>query len=87
MKQIDAASISFSSKQLVVGFEGGAVYSAEYAGIFYLVFDESAMASLLDAEDMEGLKLVKCLKFETVSERTEYIIERGWNTSSSGSGK
>ncbi len=77
MKRIDVSSISFSSKQLVAGFEGGAVYSAEHAGIFHLVIDESTMASLLDAEDMKGLELVKCLEFETASERAEYITKRG----------
>lgn len=83
MKRINASSISFLRKQLLAGFEGGAVYSAEHAGRFYLTIDESAMASLLDAEDMEGLELIKSLEFETVSERAEYIIERGWDKSSS----
>lgn len=81
MKRIDPSSISFSSRKLVVGFEGGAAYSAEHAEKFYLIMDEGAMASLLDAEDLEGFELVKCLEFETCLERARYITERGWNQS------
>ena len=69
---------AFPSKQVLAQFEGGAVYTAELAGKYYVITDESAMASMLDDEDMAGMQLVSCLEFETSAERSTYIAQRGW---------
>lgn len=58
------------------GFEGGAVYTAERDGHFYVILDEDAMRSLLSEEDLEGLVLTKALEFETVEERAAYLKRR-----------
>ena len=42
----------FPDKTLLKGFEGGAVFSAEKEGKFYLILDESTMASILDEDDL-----------------------------------
>ena len=68
----------FPDKTLLKGFEGGAVYLAEKEGKFYLILDESTMASILDAEDLPD-ELVKIIEFDTVEERDAYINKRGWN--------
>ena len=62
---------------LFKGFEGGAVFSAEKEGKFYLILDESTMASILDEEDLPD-ELVKIIEFDSVEERNEYIKSRGW---------
>jgi hypothetical protein len=67
----------FPNRVLLRRFEGGAVYTAERAGKFYLIKDESSMAGLLDEEDLAGLELVKVVEFDTVSERNKYIREHG----------
>ena len=67
----------FPDKTLLKGFEGGAVYLAEDGEKFYLILDESTMASILDEEDLPD-ELVKTIEFATVEERDEYIISRGW---------
>ena len=68
----------FPDKTLLKGFEGGAVFSAEKEGKFYLILDESTMASILDEEDLPD-ELVKTIEFDTVEERDEYIKSRGWD--------
>ena len=68
----------FPDKTLLKGFEGGAVYAAEKEGKFYLILDESTMASILDEEDLPD-ELVKTIEFDTVKERDEYIKSRGWD--------
>jgi len=68
----------FPDKTLLKGFEGGAVFSAEKEGKFYLILDESTMASILDEEDLPD-ELVKTIEFDTVEERDKYIKSRGWN--------
>ena len=68
----------FPDKTLLKGFEGGAVFSAEKEGKFYLILDESTMASILDEEDLPD-ELVKIIEFDTVEERDAYINKRGWN--------
>ena len=67
----------FTDKTLLKGFEGGAVYLAEDGGKFYLILDESTMASILDEEDLPD-ELIKTIVFDTVEERDEYIISKGW---------
>ena len=67
----------FHDKTLFKGFEGGAVFSAEKEGKFYLILDESTMASILDEEDLPD-ELVKIIEFDTVEERNDYIKQRGW---------
>ena len=68
----------FPDKTLLKGFEGGAVYLAEDGEKFYLILDESTMASILDEEDLPD-ELVKTIEFDTVEERDKYIKSRGWN--------
>jgi hypothetical protein len=68
----------FPDKTLLKGFEGGAVFSAEKEGKFYLILDENTMASILDEEDLPD-ELVKTIEFDTVEERDKYIKSRGWN--------
>jgi uncharacterized protein (UPF0216 family) len=69
----------FPDRVLLRGFEGGAVYTADRGGKFYLILDESSMAGLLDEEDLAGLELVKVLEFDTAAERAAYIRKRGWD--------
>ena len=68
----------FPDKTLLKGFEGGAVYLAEEGGKFYLILDESIMASILDEEDLPD-ELVKTIEFDTIDERNAYIKQRGWD--------
>ena len=67
----------FPDITLFKGFEGGAVFSAEKEGKFYLILDESTMASILDEEDLPD-ELVKIIEFDSVDERNDYIKQRGW---------
>ena len=68
----------FPDKTLLKGFEGGSVYLAEDGEKFYLILDESTMASILDEEDLPD-ELVKTIEFDTVEEIYEYIKSRGWD--------
>lgn len=79
MKTVNPSSIDLSSKKRLAGFEGGAVYTAESGGLFYLIQDETSFASILDAEDLDGLVLLKCFEFETSAERAQYVSQRGWD--------
>ena len=67
----------FPDKTVLKIFEGGIVYLAEDGEKFYLIIDESTMASILDEEDLPD-ELVKTIEFDTVKERDEYIKSRGW---------
>ena len=67
MKVVDGSGLNFSSQDLLKGFEGGAVYTAELAGTFYRILDEGTMADLLSEEDQAGMTFVKHLEFETRS--------------------
>jgi len=82
MKKVASSGINFALKKLLAGFEGGAVYTADSGGKFYMIIDESSLASLLDEEDLAGVELTKYLEFETASERAGYISERGWDQNS-----
>ena len=78
MKEIPRASVPPDSWRLLKDFEGGSIYTADAGGKYYVVMDEGSMASILDEEDLAGLQLVKCLEFETSTERAAYIAKRGW---------
>jgi hypothetical protein len=71
----------FDNANVLARFEGGAVYTAQRGGKFYVIQDESAMADLLSERDLKGLRddLVKVLEFDTSSERQAYIREHGWS--------
>ena len=68
----------FPDKTVLKIFEDGIVYLAEDGEKFYLIIDESTMASILDEEDLPD-ELVKTIEFDTVKERDEYIKSRGWD--------
>ena len=68
----------FPDKTVLKIFEGGIVYLADDGEKFYLIIDESTMASILDEEDLPD-ELVKTIEFDTVKERDEYIKSRGWD--------
>ena len=67
----------FPDKTVLKVFEGGIVYLAEDGEKFYLIIDESTMASILDEEDLPD-ELVKTIEFDSVEKRNEYIKSRGW---------
>ena len=67
----------FPDKTVLKEFEGGIVYLAEDGEKFYVITDESTMASILDEEDLPD-ELVKTIEFDTLKERDEYIKQRGW---------
>jgi hypothetical protein len=68
----------FANLRRLLAREGGAVYAAERDGKFYVVQDESTLGALLDEDDLVVLELQKTLEFDTSSERTSYLRERGW---------
>ena len=68
----------FPDKTVLKIFEGGIVYLAEDGEKFYLIIDESTMASILDEEDLPD-ELVKTIEFDTIDERNAYIKQRGWD--------
>lgn len=72
MRKVDGSGLIFTSRTLLAGFEGGAIYTAESGGKFYLIKDEGAAVDLLDEEDRAGLKRVTYLEFDTAEERLEY---------------
>jgi hypothetical protein len=71
----------FSRRERLLAFEGGAVYTAEHGGRFYLIQDESTLPELLSDEDLVGLELVNVLEFESKEEREVYLVDRGWANS------
>lgn len=79
MRHVPMKPDDFADRVLLRGFEGGAVYTAERAGKFYVIQDEGTMANLLSDEDLAGLELGKVWEFDTVYERDTYIRERGWD--------
>ena len=68
----------FPDKTVLKIFEGGIVYLAEDGENFFLIIDESTMASILDEEDLPD-ELVKIIEFDTEEERDKYIKSRGWD--------
>ena len=73
----------FPGAQRLAAYEGGAVYTDERQGKFYLIQDESTLADLLSEEDLRDLSgsLVKVVEFDTAGEREDYIRTRGWSAS------
>ena len=72
------SDIDFPDKTVLKIFEGGIVYLAEDGENFFLIIDESTMASILDEEDLPD-ELVKIIEFDTEEERDKYIKSRGWD--------
>ena len=81
MKAVNLTPEDFPDMRLLRGFEGGAVYTAERGGRFYLITDEGTMADLLDEEDREGLTFGSVREFDTEAERRKYAVQRGWTRS------
>jgi len=79
MHRVPLTPDDFPDRVLLRGFEGGAVYTAERGGEFYVIQDEGGMAWMLDEEDRADLEFVKVFEFATLSERDAYIHERGWD--------
>jgi hypothetical protein len=69
----------FPSKRLVKGFMGGAIFSAEKDGKFYVIEDESTMAGFLSPEDKDLFDMfVQVHEFDTEEERKQYLSSKGW---------
>ncbi len=70
----------FPHAQMVIGFEGGAVYQADEAGKYYLIRDEGALQSFLEPGVDDDLleELVEVQEFPSAEERLAYIKARGW---------
>jgi len=67
---------SFSNRRRVAAFEGGALYTAEKGGKYWVLVDEGTMRDFLSGEDAEGIEFVKTVPFETAEERDRYLRER-----------
>jgi hypothetical protein len=81
MRRVTLTPEDFPDRVALRLFEGGAVYTAERGGKFYLIQDERSMMGILDDEDLADLKdhLVKVLEFDTEAVRASYIRQRGWD--------
>jgi catechol 2,3-dioxygenase-like lactoylglutathione lyase family enzyme len=66
----------FPERNLVAGFEGGAIYTADRDGRFYAIVDEGTMADFLSEEDLAGLELVQTWEFATAEERAAWLARR-----------
>jgi hypothetical protein len=77
MRKIPLGASDFPNRIPVLRCEGGAVYTAERAGKFYVIRDESAMAGLLSADDAADLDFETVLEFDTSAERATYMHEHG----------
>lgn len=82
MRRVALAPDNFPDRVLLRGFFGGAVYTADRAGKFYVIEDEGTMESFLSEADFADLRddLVKVLEFDTFADRATYIQARGWNS-------
>jgi hypothetical protein len=68
---------SISSPRILYrDFEGGAVYTMERDGKFLVILDESTMADILPADELEGVELEKDIEFSSEPERTAYLTRR-----------
>lgn len=86
MRRVHLPPDALRDRALLRGFEGGAVFTAEREGRFYVIQDEGTLADFLSDEDLAGLELTKVLEFETAAERAAYIRERGWDSSRRATG-
>ena len=76
MKAVNLTPEDFPDMRLLRGFEGGAVYTAEREGRFYLITDEGTMADLLDDEDRKGMTFTSVREFESEAKRQAYARRR-----------
>ncbi len=68
-------------RELVRGFEGGAVYSAQRMAEFVLITVESTMSEFLDEEDMYLAQQGETVRvFVNADHRAEYAASRGWTS-------
>jgi len=68
----------FPERTLLKDFEGGAVYLAREKDDWLVITDETAMLSMLDEEDAEGLNPIKVYRFTREKDRNDYLVARGW---------
>jgi len=61
-------------RQLFKDFEGGAVYTAELEGRFFVIIDESALDFGLD--ELDDIELAKAIEFDSRESRAEYLAHR-----------
>ncbi|KKO47713.1 hypothetical protein VT06_15465 [Arsukibacterium sp. MJ3] len=66
----------FTDMTLFMRVEGGAIYTQEKDSKFLVVTDESAIADLLEPEDLDGIELVKVIEFDTKQARSDYLTSR-----------
>lgn len=60
---------------LYMGFEGGAVFTSERAGKYFVILDESTIADLLPSDELEEIEVVKTIEFESEAERAAYLLK------------
>jgi hypothetical protein len=75
---VDRLRGRFGDFEMLVGFEGGAVYVAEDADEFALIASEAALADLLDEEDRKLVATATAYFFASAEERQAYAEVRGW---------
>ncbi|HEY3401003.1 MAG TPA: hypothetical protein VGK03_10270 [Geothrix sp.] len=68
----------FRKSKRMAGFEGGAIYSADEDGKFFLIINQTALFDLLSEDDQEGLRPIEVLEFSSSVERQQYAFARGW---------
>jgi hypothetical protein len=68
----------FPTSKPMAGFEGGAIYTADEDGKFFLIINQTALLDLLNEDDREGLQPIEVLEFSSNIERQQYAIARGW---------
>lgn len=56
--------------------EGGAIYTSEIDGKFLIIIDENCLANLLDADELEGLELLRTIEFTSEAGRSDYLLHR-----------
>jgi hypothetical protein len=61
---------------LVILFEGGAVYTAERDGRFFVIIDEGTLEFVLEGDDLSDLELTKTIEFNSLQDRTTYLSNR-----------
>jgi hypothetical protein len=79
MKQVPLNRKDFTATTMYMGCEGGAVYTAEQDGMFYVITDEGAMECFLseeDAEDLADYLQPNGLVFDSAQERESYLMKR-----------
>jgi hypothetical protein len=69
---------AFPDKRVVREFEGGDICTAERAGKWYVIEDESTFRGLLNEEDQAGLEFVRVYEFDTEADREYYLRSRRW---------